>query len=276
MTEQKKNIKLSAEYIQSVSPFKSNAKTAVFIYENSNLIKEFNTVKKIKYSEIPPEFNTDDKSKGSFIFAQTKKEKKNIFILNGFLNFYNGYKMRHLAHPVYVLKELGIKNLIIIDEVGHLNPRFKIGGTALIYDHINLMGDNPLIGKNDYSIGTRFPDMSEPYDEKWFLKNSAIMREKKYEFYQSVYIGVTGPETETEAECRFYRETGADVLGYSLVPLNIAAVHAQIKCSAFGLITRELVADRLTEISEKEKSANLTKAEKAFAPVLFEIVQSVG
>ncbi len=145
----------------------------------------------------------------------------------------------------------------------------------MVYDHINLMGDNPLIGENDDSLGTRFPDMSNPYDEKWYDNITAFLREKKFEVYPSVYLGVTGPETETEAECRFYREIGADILGYSLVPENIAMVHAGMKCAAFCMLTRELVADRLVEISPEEKNKYRAKAEKAFAPVLAELINLV-
>jgi len=117
--------------------------------------------------------------------------------------------------------------------------------------------------------------MSNPYDEKWYDNITAFLREKKFEFYPSVYLGVTGPETETEAECRFYREIGADILGYSLVPENIAMVHAGMKCSAFCMLTRELVADRLAEITSEEKNKNRAKAEKAFAPVLAEMINLV-
>lgn len=275
MTEQKVQIKLSADHIKALSPFKQKADTAIMVYRDSAFLKEFNTIKKIKYADIPPVFVPEEEVKGEFIFASAKKGKANFYILNGFLNFYNGYKMREAAHPVYVLKELGVKNIIVIDEVGFLNPRFKTCGTALIYDHINLMGDNPLIGENDDTLGTRFPDMSEPYDEKWYEQIAAIFRDKKFEFCPSVYLGVTGPETETEAECRFYRDTGSDVLGYSLVPVNIAAVHAGLKCAAFGMMTRELVADRLKEIPEVERLSNRRKAEKAFAPLLAEIINSI-
>lgn len=275
MTEQKEQIKLSEDFIKANSPFKGNIDFAVITYYNASFLKDYKIVKKIKYSDIPPAFNADTNSKGEFIFASTKNGKKKFYILNGHLNFFNGYKMREAAHPIYVLNELGVKNVIIIDEAGYLNPRFKVGGVSLIYDHINLMGDNPLIGENDNTLGTRFPDMSDPYNEKWFNTIASYLREKKFEFYPSVYLGVTGPETETEAECRFYREIGADILGYSLVPENIALVHSGMKCAAFALLTRELVADRLTEISEEEKNKNRLKAEKAFAPVLAELISQL-
>lgn len=268
MTEQRKRILESAGYLKAASPFKEKITSALVTYYDPSFLKGFNIIKRIKYADIPPKFHGAIDAVGEFIFAETKKGKKKLIILNGHINFYNGFSMRDAAHPVYVLKELGIRKLVVVDEVGHLNPRFKIGGVSLIYDHINLMGDNPLIGENDNSIGTRFPDMSNPYDEKWNLEIENYLREKKFRYYPSVYLGVTGPETETEAECRFYREIGADVLGYSLVPENMAVVHGGMSCAAFGMISRELVADRLKEISAEEKLKNRLKAEKAFAPVI--------
>ena len=153
--------------------------------------------------------------------------------------------MRDLGHVIYTIKELGIKKIISVDEAGHLNPRFKCGELALIYDHINLMGGNPLIGENDDNLGFRFPDMSNPYDEVLFYKVRDLMNTESILPNESVYVGTMGPASETEAEARFYREIYGDVTGYSLVPENISAVHAEMKFTAIGLITRELVADRM-------------------------------
>ena len=274
MTEQKLRISESVDYIKSNLPVKTEGKitSALITYNDPLFIKSFKVIKKINYSDIPPKFNSTVDAKGEIILAQNVKDENNILILNGHINFYNGFSMRDAAHPVYVLNELGIKKVIIVDEVGHLNPRFSIGGISLIYDHINLMGDNPLIGENDETLGTRFPDMSNPYDAKWYLEIESLLRERKHRFYPSVYLGITGPETETEAECRFYRETGSDIAGYSIVPENIAAVHARIKCAAFGMISRELVADRLEEISEESKLKNRRTAEKSFTPIIEELL----
>ncbi|MCC7157932.1 MAG: purine-nucleoside phosphorylase, partial [Ignavibacteria bacterium] len=213
MTEQKERIYESIAYLKAKSPFKTSDKLsfAIVTYRDPSFLREFKIIKKIKYSDIPPSFKSAKESEGEFIFASTKNGKKKLIILNGHINFYNGFSMRDAAHPVYVLKEMGVKNLVIIDEVGHLNPRFSVGGVSVIYDHINLMGDNPLIGENDSTIGTRFPDMSDPYDAKWYNDIENYLREKRFRYYPSVYLGVTGPETETEAECRFYRDIGADV-----------------------------------------------------------------
>src|SRR4030095_11379700 len=151
MTEQKKRVIESADFLKSISPFKAKVDIAIITYYNPSFLSEFKIIKRIKYSEIPPTLKGNLKSEGEFIFASSKKWKKNLFILNGHINFYNGFSMKDCSHPVYVLKAMGVKRLILIDEVGHLNPRFKVGEVAMIHDHINLMGDNPLIGENDNS-----------------------------------------------------------------------------------------------------------------------------
>lgn len=273
MTEQKSRIIESAKFLKESNPFKKMNSFALVTYYNPVFLKEFKLLKRIRYSDIPPKLNSSTGELiGEVIFASHKKTNKNFIFLNGHVNYYDGFDMHDSAHFVYVLKEMGVKNVLLIDEVGHLNPRYETGGIVLIYDHINLMGNNPLIGENDDTLGPRFPDMSNAYDEIWTGDIEKFLIEEKFKHYQSVYIGVTGPETETEAECRFYREIGADVLGYSIVPENIAAVHCGLNVAAFGMISRELVADRLVEISEEEKLKNKLKAEKAFAPILAEIV----
>jgi purine-nucleoside phosphorylase len=275
MTEQKLRIRESAEYIKEKSPFKKSPSAALISYCSPLLAKNFKIIKKLKCSDIPPEFDKNLPNDSEFLFAEHESSGKEFYVLNGRFNYYQGYKMRDVTHPVYTLNELGVKTLIMIDEVGFLNPRFTVGGTAFIYDHINLMGDNPLIGENDYTIGPRFPDMSNPYNESLYKNVENLFIENKFRYYPSVYLGITGPETETEAECRFYREAGADVLGYSLVPENLAAIHAGMKVIAFGMISRELVADRLKEISEEEQSANRIKAEKNFNSIFPQILKLV-
>ena len=178
MTEQKKRISESVNFIKQQNPLKTKTDIAVITYMNPFFLKEFEIVKKLSYKNIPPEIEgSADENKGEFVFASINK--RNIFILNGHHNFFSGYNMRDSAHSVYVLKELGIKTIILIDEVGYLNPRFEQGGVSLIYDHINLMGDSPLIGENDNTIGHRFPDMSNPYNEALYKNVEKILIEKK-------------------------------------------------------------------------------------------------
>jgi purine-nucleoside phosphorylase len=210
-----------------------------------------------------------------------RAENLNFLIIKGRLHFFDGVEMRDIAHYIYCLKYLGVEKILSVDEVGFLNPRFKCGEIALIYDHINLMGDNPLIGENDNELGIRFPDMSNAYDSGMLLKASKVFLDNKIKLNESVYLGITGPESETEAEARFYREIGSDVLGYSLIPENITAVHAKIKFTAIGLITRELIADRMKsdtrteKVREKERINNLKKAEGILNKILIALLKSL-
>ncbi|MCX7878225.1 MAG: purine-nucleoside phosphorylase [Ignavibacteria bacterium] len=270
MTEQKEKIIQSASYIRARTLKKLKVTSAIWTYRGAGFLKQLRVNSSVRFSDIPPVSESGNYPEGDFMLVSAGERK--IFVLNGFINFYDGFSMKECAHYIYVLKELGVKKVLLIDEVGYLNPRFKLGGLALIYDQINLMGDNPLIGENDETLGVRFPDMSNCYDDELYNYTAAVFRRKMIEVFPSVYIGVTGPETETEAECRFYREAGADVLGYSLVPLVIASSHAGLKVSALGIMTRELVADRLKEISEKEKSANRLKGEKLLNNVIKQII----
>jgi purine-nucleoside phosphorylase len=143
------------------------------------------------------------------------------------------------------------------------------------------MGDNPLIGENDSELGIRFPDMSNAYDKNEYSKIYKVIRNKKIKINEAVYIGTIGPETETEAEARFYREIGADVTGYSLVPEDITAVHAGISYCAIGLISRNLVADKMMEDTrtekdkEKDQKENLKKSLKILSKIIKEIIEKL-
>lgn len=246
MTEQRKRILESVKYIKQNIPAKLKPKVALIIDDNYALPYGINVLKKLEYRDIPPKFgNVEKENNGKLLFA--KAGSRDILIFKGRFFFYEGYSMRDIGHIIYIMSHLGIEKILSIDEVGNLNPRFECGELALIYDHINLMGDNPLIGENDEELGIRFPDMSNAYDSKLFERIYKIFQENKVKINESVYLSIIGPQTETEAETRFYRDIGSDVLGYALAPENITAVHAGIKFAAIGLITRDLIADRMLE-----------------------------
>jgi purine-nucleoside phosphorylase len=256
MTEQRKKIETSVDFIKNEIPKNFKPSIAVITDIGIPLPAGFKVTGKVPVSDT-------DRS-GDFIFG--KFSGKDVIIIKGRLHFYDGFSMRDIAHYIYVLKYIGVKKIISIDEVAHLNPRFNCGELALVYDHINLTGDNPLIGENDEKLGIRFPDMSNAYDKDLFDKVYKIFQDKKVKTNDSVYIGSIGPETETEAEARFYRDIGGDVAGYSFIPENIASVHSETKFLGIGLITREIVADKMAESvipeeeMEKSKTINLKKA----------------
>lgn len=277
MTEQRKNAITAAKYIKKMYPAKFNPKTALITEEGFKPWKDIKILGSISYSDIPPELN-DENGDEKLLFC--KAGKTDALILNGRYHYYDGASMRDLGHPIYILKELGIKKVISIDETGHLHPRFDCGEIALIFDHVNLIGSNPLIGENDDTIGLRFPDMSNAYDEKLFNRIKEVLLKNRIPFHESVYLGIPGPASETDAEARFYRQILADVVGYSLVPENIAAVHAGMQFAGIGLISRNLVADmmqddkRNLEQKERDRNKSLIKSQNLFSKTLKEIIEA--
>ncbi len=276
MTEQRKKILESVKFLKEKYPQNFNPKTAIITESNFKLPSYIQVLKKFKLLEIPPHIGIDNGLVHNLIFAKCKN--KDIIVINGRYHFYDGVTMREIGHFIYTLKFLKISKIIAIDEVANLNPRFKQGELTLIYDQINLMGDNPLIGENDDELGVRFPDMSNAYDEKLFEDTYKIFIDNKIKVNESVYLGLIGPETETEAEARMYREIGADVVGYSLVPENISSVHANMKFIGIGLITREIIADKMLEEDyteqerEKIKIQNYNKAKPKVDLILNKII----
>lgn len=276
MTEQSQKIKVTTGFIKKHLPAGFKPGIAIILENNFNVLSDFTIKRKLNYRLLPEVYGKKSKDTGSILFARCGS--KDVIILEGRSHYFDGTSMREIGHMIYVLRFLGVKKILSIDETGHLNPRFKCGELALIYDHINLIGDNPLIGENDNELGLRFPDMSNAYDKDLFNSISGIFLDRKLKIYESVYLGITGPQTETDAEARFYREIGADILGYSIVPENIAAVHAGVNFAAIGLITRELVADKMMEDNrseakkEKDQRENLKLASKKLEKVLKSII----
>lgn len=280
MTEQRKKIHETVSYIKKLMPLNYKTKTALIIEENYKLPANIKILKKINLREAPVTFDKES-IQNSLYLLLVKTGSLNFFVLKGRLHFYDGVEMRDIAHYVYCLKFLGVEKILSVDEAGFLNPRFKLGEIALVYDHINLMGDNPLIGENDGELGIRFPDMSNAYDANLFAKASEVFMNNKIKTNESVCLGIIGPESETEAEARFYREIGADVLGYSVIPENITAVHAKIKFASVALLTRELIADKMKDDTSTEKEKGMKKlkyykkAETLLNKILITLIKSL-
>jgi purine-nucleoside phosphorylase len=171
-----------------------------------------------------------------------------VAVLKGRAHYYEGYTMRQVAFPVRVLRALGCDTLVITNAVGGMNPDLPAGSIVVTTDHINLMGDSPLIGPNDDSLGPRFPDMSEPYSRRLIGLAEQVALELKIPLQRGVFVGVHGPNLETAAEYRFLRWIGADVVGMSLVPENLVAVHGGQRVLAFNVVTDECLPDRLEPV----------------------------
>ena len=173
-------------------------------------------------------------------------------VMKGRVHFYEGYTMQQVGFPVRVLKALGCTTLVVTNACGGMNPAMPAGTIVVTTDHINLMGDNPLIGPNDDTLGPRFPDMSEPYSRALIALAEKVAREQGLALERGVFVAVPGPNLETAAEYRFLRKIGADVVGMSLVPENIVAVHGGMRVLAFNVVTDASDPDHLEPVDISE------------------------
>lgn len=162
---------------------------------------------------------------------------KQVLMMEGRPHFYEGYSMRQIGFPVFLMKNLGIKNLIVTNACGGINPDFSPGTLMIVEDFINLVSDNPLIGINDERIGPRFPDMTEPYNQSLIQLSQSIADRLDIPWKKGIYAGFQGPYYETAAEIRSIGQMGADAVGMSTVPETIAANYVGIRCFAVACIT---------------------------------------
>lgn len=198
----------------------------------------------LSYKDIPHfPLSTVETHAGKFIFG--KLAGKQVVAMQGRFHFYEGYSMQQITFPIRVMKFLGVKTLLISNACGGMNPQFAKGDLMIMEDHINLLGDNPLIGVNDDSLGPRFPDMSEPYSKRLIQLAEQIALDEKITVRKGVYVVVPGPNLETRAEYRFLRTIGADVVGMSTVPENIVARHMGLEVFGISVITDECFPDAL-------------------------------
>ena len=172
--------------------------------------------------------------------------------MQGRVHYYEGYSMEEVTLPVRVMKALGAGVLLMSNAVGGLDPQLGPGDVTVITDHINLMGDNPLIGPNDDRLGVRFPDMSEPYDRGLLATAEAVALAGRIPLKRAVYVAVAGPNLETAAEYRFLRTIGADTVGMSSVPECLAAVHGGMRVLGLSVVTDSCFPDDLQPANVEE------------------------
>jgi purine-nucleoside phosphorylase len=236
------------------------------------LAKEIQSEATILYSELPhfPQ-STVYGHAGELVCG--RYAGKTVVAMSGRFHAYEGYPLQQLAFPVRVMKALGCGVLIVSNACGGLNPQFAKGDIMVIEDHINLMGDNPLIGPNDDRLGDRFPDLSQPYDKGLIALARKAALEERIPCHQGVYVAVTGPTLETRAEYRFLRTIGADVVGMSTVPEVIVAVHGKMKALGFSVITDMCLPDALQPVSHEEIVAVANEAEKKLSRLVRRVVE---
>ncbi len=195
---------------------------------------------------------------------------KPVVVMSGRFHYYEGYSLKQVTFPLRVAKALGIQCLIISNAAGALNPLFKTGDLMIITDHINLMGDNPLIGPNDDRLGPRFCDMSEPYTKELIDLAESVAVQKNIPVRRGVYLACPGPCLETRAEYRFMRTIGADAVGMSTVPEVIVAVHSGLRVLGFSALTDECFPDAL----EPTDARSIISVAEQIAPRLTEVILS--
>ncbi len=238
------------------------------------LAEEIEAAISIPYGEIP-EFpvSTVESHAGRLIYGQLGG--KNVLAMQGRFHYYEGYAMHQITLPVRVMHELGIRTLLVSNAGGVLNPHFDRGDIMVLDDHINLLGDNPLIGPNLDEYGPRFPDMSEPYDRELIALAEDIALEQKLNLRKGVYVAVQGPNLETRAEYRFLRAIGADVVGMSTVPEAIVANHMGMRTLAFSVITDECYPDALRAVSLEEIIATAAGAEPKLTALMQALIARI-
>jgi purine-nucleoside phosphorylase len=200
---------------------------------------------------------------------------KRVAVMNGRVHYYEGYTMEEVTFPIRVLRALGAKKLVLTCAAGGMNPLHEKGDIVAIVDHINLTGDNPLIGPNDEKLGPRFPDMSQPYDREYVRLAEDIALEEKIRLRKGVFIGVAGPNLETAAEYRFLRMIGGDVVSMSMVAEDIVAIHGGMRVVGLAVVTDICLPDALGPASHREILRVAREAEPALSKLVFRLIEKM-
>jgi purine-nucleoside phosphorylase len=238
------------------------------------LAEEIDKDQVISYRDIPHfPLSTVEFHAGNLIFGRLGE--KEVVAMQGRFHYYEGYTMQQITYPVRVMKALGVKTLMVSNACGGLNTSFRAGDIMVITDHINLLGDNPLIGPNDDELGPRFPDMSEPYSREYMELVEQIASEEKIKLHKGVYAAVSGPNLETRAEYRMLQTIGADVIGMSTIPEVIVAVHSGLKVLGMSVITDECFPDTLKPADIKEILRHAHEAEPNLTRIMKRFVEKI-
>jgi purine-nucleoside phosphorylase len=269
----KAKITESVEFINQ----KSNIKPKIAIILGTGLGRLVEDIKEkeiIPYSDIPNfPISTVQGHGGNLVLG--KLENKEVVAMQGRFHYYEGYNLKEVTFPVRVMKKLGADVIIISNAAGGMNRFFKRGDLMLITDHINLFGNNPLIGPNDEELGLRFPDMSEAYDRKLVELTLKVALKEKIKLHQGIYVGLTGPTLETPAEYRFLIKIGADAVGMSTVPEVIVANHMGMKVLGISCITDLAINGVIVKTGLEEILKAASKAEPIMTKLVKKVIQKI-
>jgi len=264
----------SVKYIQS--KMNLNPKVAIILGSGlGDLAYAIENKEYIDYKDIPnfPR-STVEGHEGRLVFGKIKGVE--VLAMQGRFHYFEGYTMKEVAYPVFVMKFLGIEKLIVTNACGGINTSFKSGTLMIINDFINLVSDNPLIGINDERFGPRFPDMSEPYKLALIGKAKKIAGEIGIEYKEGVYAGFMGPYYETAAEIRSIGRQGADAVGMSTVPETIAANYLGIDVLGIACITNMATGIQKQKHSHARVIETAKKASVDLCKWVAKIIEDIG
>ena len=267
-------LEATAGFIQSKISAKAN--TAIILGSGlGNLSSVIDAEFSIPYSEIPNfPVSTVEGHKGRLILGTLNGKK--VWVMEGRFHFYEGYTADQVVFTIRVLKLLGVENLLLSNAAGGVNKEYKVGDLMIIKDHISFFTPNPLLGKNETALGTRFPDMSEPYANAFIDKAKRIAAEHQIKVHEGVYVGVTGPTFETRAEYQLIKIAGGDVVGMSTVQENIAAVHCGMKVFAMSVVTDLGIREDNNVITHEEVLAAANAAEPLLTLIFSALVKEIA
>lgn len=266
-------IKEASDYIKGLSD--NQPKIGIILGTGlGSLADGIEVSQKIEYDNIPHfPVSTVESHHGRLLCGQL--EGKDVIAMQGRFHFYEGYSMQQVTFPVRVMAALGVETLIVSNACGGLNPQFIEGDLVVITDHVNMLGDNPLIGLNDDRLGPRFPDMYNCYDQDLVKLARQVALEMKIPIQKGVYIAVSGPNLETAAEYRYLRIIGGDVVGMSTVPEAIVARHQGMKTLGISIITDMGLPDAIGPCSIEKVLAIAGKAEPKLRALIGGVVKKL-
>ncbi len=238
------------------------------------LVNEIEIDTTISYKDIPHfPVSTVESHSGKLIFGRLSG--KTVICMQGRFHYYEGYTMQQITFPVRVMKFLGIQKLFISNASGGLRSNQEISDLMILSDHINLLPENPLRGKNHDELGPRFPDMSHPYDRDLIARALEIAGKHQIKVHTGVYAAVAGPNLETPAEYKYLSIIGADAVGMSTIPENLVARQMGIPCFAISVITDLGVEGRIKEVNIEEVIQAASKAEPKMTLIMKELIASL-
>ncbi len=274
MTQLMTQLHETTNFIQS--KVKETATTAIILGSGlGNLATKIQVDFEIPYKDIPHfPVSTVEGHKGRLVLG--KLNGKRVWVMEGRFHFYEGYTPDQVVYPVRVLKLLGVQNLLLSNAAGGVNADYAVGDLMILRDQISLFTINPLIGKNEAELGTRFPDMSEPYADSFIQKAKAIAKANDIKLHEGVYVGVTGPTFETRAEYKLIKAVGGDVVGMSTVQENIAAVHCGMKVFAISVVTDLGIREDNNVITHEEVLEAANAAEPKLTLIFSELLKEIA